>query len=113
VGRAVDDDEPLIKVPLVACRGTPAAQLVGIALPELLAPLAELLAPLADRFVGHDHAALGQQLLDIPIAEREAEVQADGVADDLRGEAMAAIGGGTLRLSHAVSIPHQQHSIST
>ncbi len=44
--------------------------------------LAELLAPLADGFVGHDDAALGEQLLDVTITEGEAEVQPDRMADD-------------------------------
>src|SRR3954447_5960079 len=35
----------------------------------------------------------GQQLLDHPQAEREAEVEPDGVADDLRREPVAGVGG--------------------
>ena len=51
VGRAVDLDEHLVEVPLVAGAGPAAAQPVGVGLPELGAPL-------PDRFVGDHDAAL-------------------------------------------------------
>ena len=31
-----------------------------------------------DRLVGHREPALGQQVLDVPVAQREAEIQPDG-----------------------------------
>ncbi len=43
---------------------------------------AEFDAPLAQRFMADLHAALVQQLLDIPIAQWEAVVQPAGVLDD-------------------------------
>jgi hypothetical protein len=75
---AIDRDEDLIEVPLVAEAWPPAAQLLGVGLPELAAPL-------ADALLGHRHPALGQELFDVAVAEGEAEVEPDGVADDLRG----------------------------
>src|SRR3954468_6141227 len=62
--------------------------------------LAELQRPLAHGLVADGDAARGQQLLDHPQAEREAEVEPDGVADDLRREAVAGVGGPD-RLRHA------------
>jgi len=53
--------------------------------------LAELPAPPPGRFVGQDHDALDEQFLHVAVAEREAEVQPDGVANDLRREAMALL----------------------
>src|SRR4051794_25656853 len=55
--------------------------------------LAELQRPLAHGLVADRDAARGQRLLDHPQAEREAEVEPDGVADDLRREAVAGVGG--------------------
>jgi hypothetical protein len=42
---------------------------------------AELPTPLPDGFVGHDDAAGQQQFCDVPIAEAEAGVEPDAVAD--------------------------------
>ncbi len=83
---AVDADEHLVEVPRIARAGALATQRVGVG-------LAELAAPLAQRLIGDDHPALGEQLLDIPVAEREAEVQPDGVRDDLGREPMAFVAG--------------------
>jgi hypothetical protein len=73
--RAVDREQDLIQVPLVARLGAPATELIGIRLPELLAPL-------PDRFVGDGDSTSEQQLFDIAIAEAEAIVQPDAMADD-------------------------------
>jgi len=53
--------------------------------------LAEFLAPLAHRLVGDDHPALGKQFLHVAIAEREAEIQPDRMADDRGWEAMTSV----------------------
>lgn len=45
--------------------------------------LAELQTPLAHPLVGYNDPASGQQLFDIPVAEAEAKVQPDRVADHL------------------------------
>jgi hypothetical protein len=81
---AVDREKDLIQVPLVARLGAPATELIGIRLPELLAPL-------PDRFVGDDDSTSEQQLFDIAIAEAEAEVEPDAVADDLGREAVVFV----------------------
>jgi hypothetical protein len=43
---------------------------------------------LADSFVGDEDPTGEQQLFDIPMAETEAEIEPDAVADDLGREAM-------------------------
>ena len=84
VAFAMDCQKDLIEVPLVAWSGTPAAQLVGIGLPKLPAPVAY-------RLIRQDDATCRHQLLDVPVAQAEAEIQPDTVADDLCWEAMALI----------------------
>jgi hypothetical protein len=44
--------------------------------------------------VGHDHAALGQDQLDIPQTEAEHVIQSDSVADDLGREPMPSVADG-------------------
>jgi len=72
----VDPDEHLIKVPPVTGPRTTAAQAVGKALGEFLAP-----AP--SGLVGDDNAPLSQQELHISKAEAEHVVQPNTMADDL------------------------------
>jgi hypothetical protein len=48
--------------------------------------LAELATPLADGFVCDDDPTDEQQLFDIALAETEAEIQPDSMADDLGRE---------------------------
>jgi len=83
---AGDPDLDLVEVPLVAGTGQPPADPVREA-------LAELQRPLPNGLVADGDAARGQQLLHHPQAEREAEVEPDRVADDLRREAVAGVGG--------------------
>jgi hypothetical protein len=80
----------------------PAADLVG-------ERLAELERPLSHRFVADEDAAGGEHLLDHPQAEREAEVEPHGVADDLGREAMAGVRG-LGRRDHAE--PGRTHEVS-
>ena len=56
---ALDPDEYLVEVPLVARPGTPAPQTISKA-------LAEFLAPASHRLVGDDDAALSQKQLNVP-----------------------------------------------
>src|SRR4051794_23500287 len=79
---AGDGDGDFIDVPLVAGTGQPPADLVR-------ERLAELARPLPHGLVADDDAAGRQHLLDHAQAEREAEVEPDGVADDLRPEPVA------------------------
>ena len=48
--------------------------------------------PISDGFVRDIEPALGQQFLDIAIAQREAQIEPDRMLDDRRGKAVAAIG---------------------
>ena len=50
--------------------------------------------PAPDGFVAHLDAALSQELLDITVAEGEAQVHPDGAVDDLGREAITGVGGG-------------------
>jgi hypothetical protein len=70
-------------MPLVARAWQPTSDLVGEG-------LAELARPLPHGFVAHVDAAGGQHLFDQ--AQREAEVEPDGVADDLAWKAVAGVG---------------------
>lgn len=54
--------------------------------------LTELVAPGPNRFASRGHAALGHQLLDIAIADREPEIQPHAVTDDFRGKTVATVG---------------------
>ena len=85
IALAIDAEINLIQMPLVAPTGGAAARRVG----EVLA---EFQTPRADRLVGDHDAARGQQFLDIAITQGEAEIEPDGVADDLRRIAVARIG---------------------
>ena len=72
---AVDPDEHLLEVPLVA--GARAAGAAGwLGLPELFAPP-------PDRLVTHRDTAYAHQLLDHTEAQRKPEVQPHAVVDDL------------------------------
>jgi hypothetical protein len=81
---AVDREEHCIEMPLVARSRTPAAQLVGIGLPELPAPIAH-------GFVRQHDPAFGHELFNSSIAQAKAEIQPDAVTDDLCWESMALI----------------------
>ena len=48
--------------------------------------------PTTHSLVRHVEAALGQQILDVSQAQREAAIEPYGVLDDLGRESMAAIG---------------------
>src|SRR5262245_24457792 len=48
--------------------------------------LAKLPVPSADGFIGHDHSTDEQEFFHLIVAERKAEIQPDGVADNLTGK---------------------------
>jgi hypothetical protein len=52
----------------------------------------QISTPAPHRFIGDLEPTLGQQFLDVSVAEGEAEIQPDRVLDDLRREAMTAVG---------------------
>jgi hypothetical protein len=87
VACATNRQEYLIQVPLIPGLSPAVAQLIGIRLPELLAPL-------PDRFIGHDDATSEQELFHVPVAETKAEVQPDAMADDFRWKSVILVSGG-------------------
>src|SRR5215813_10279911 len=89
----VDGQEHLIEVPLVPGLGASMLQLIGIVLPKLQTPL-------ADGLMGHGDAALKQDLLHVAVAQREAIIEPDAMADDLAGEAMGLVAFGVSGWRH-------------
>ena len=47
---------------------------------------AELQSPAADGLVGYIYATLGEHILDAAVAQSEAEIEPDGLLDDLLGK---------------------------
>ena len=83
-----------------------------VEMPAIARPRATPTQPLCDRgtelphpapygFLGDVEPALGQQLLDVAIAQGEAEIEPDRVLNDLGREAMAAVA----ERSHADILP--------
>ena len=93
---AIDPNEHLVEVPCVPGPGSPPPEPSGEVRTKLPAPV-------SDALVGDEHAALGQDQLDIPQTEAEYVIQLGGVADDLGREAMPRIRGGR-RWRHPVSL---------
>jgi hypothetical protein len=73
---AVDSNEDLIQVPVIAESTLSSLQLPNVARTELLTPL-------PDRLIGHDNPPLGEKILYISEAQAEAMVRPDRIADDL------------------------------
>src|SRR5215211_4273269 len=82
---AADHQAHFVEVPLVSRTGQPAPDLVGEG-------LAELAGPLPHGLMAHVDAAGGQHLFHHAQAERKAEVEPNGVADDLAWKAVAGVG---------------------
>jgi hypothetical protein len=51
----------------------------------------ELQSPTADRLVGHVDATLGQHILDVAVAQSEAEIEPDGLLDNDARIAVAVV----------------------
>ena len=90
-----------VQVPLVAGLRQPAPDLVG-------ERLAELEAPLPHGLVADRDAAGGEDLVHMAQAQREAEVEPDGVADDLGREPVAGVAGRGRRC-HPARLPGPVH----
>src|SRR4051794_31301450 len=84
--RSADHQAHFVEVPLVSRVWQLAADLVGEA-------LAELARPLPHGLMAHVDATRRQHLFDHAQAQREPEVQPNGVADDLAWKAVAGVGG--------------------
>jgi hypothetical protein len=81
---ARDRDDNLVHMPFVAASGG--------AFPEPIGErLAELLSPLANGFVRHANPAPRRHLFHHAKAQGRPEIKPNGIADDFRREAMAAI----------------------
>ena len=81
---ASNRDDDLIHMPFVAASRRALADLIG-------ERLAELLPPLAHGLVRYANPARRQHFLDHTKAQRKPEIQPNGIADDFRRKAMAAI----------------------
>jgi len=101
---ALDPDEHLIKVPLVAGPRRTAAQVVGEALTKFLAP-----SP--NGLIGDDDAPLGQQKFNISKAEAEYVIQPDGMGDEFGWKPMTIVRVG--RALHPVSLAGPQPECQT
>jgi len=92
----IDAEKDLVKVPFVACLATTSTRVVG-------SVLAKFLAPLPDRFIAEDDPTLGHQFFDIAIAEWKTEIEPDCVTNNLRGKAIARVGGRGWCYCHATN----------
>ncbi len=92
----VDLQKHFVQKPLVSRSCSSTSEFIGVG-------LAELPRPLAHRFVGHDNATFREQLFHVTVAQGEAKVEPDGVADDLFRKAVAFVGCSS-RCVHAASI---------
>ena len=79
-------EQHLVQMPLVARLRSASAQVGRVARPECVAPV-------PDGLVADDDPALGEEFLDVPKAERKAEVEPDGVGDHLGRESVATVWG--------------------
>src|SRR5262245_4040751 len=89
----VDGQEHLVQVPLVPWLGASVLQLIRVRLPKLPTPL-------ADSLMGHVDATLEQDLLYVAVAQREAIIEPDAMADDLAGKAMVLVAFGVSGWRH-------------
>jgi hypothetical protein len=95
----VNREKHFLEMPLVAWPGAPPPELIGIL-------LAEFATPFADGLIGYDDAPYKEQLFDIPVAEAEAVVQPDAMADDFGGQTMVLVAVVRCWCAHAASMPH-------
>src|SRR6187397_422930 len=89
----IDGEKHLIQVPLVPWLGASMLQLIGVVLPKFQTPL-------TDGFMGDVDAALTQELLHVAVAQREAIIEPDAMADDLTREAMVLVAFGVSGWRH-------------
>jgi hypothetical protein len=82
------------QMPLVARSRPSVLQLIGIRLPKLQTPL-------ADGFMSDVDPAFKEQLLHITVAQREAIIEPDTMADDFPRKAVILVASGVGRRGHA------------
>jgi len=83
---AIDREIDFIEMPAISRARCPGPQPLGIG-------SAKLVRPIANGFVSHDNPAFGHHLFDISVAQAEAKIQPDAVADDLGREPATVIQG--------------------
>src|SRR4029450_7919035 len=71
-------------MPFVACVGASTLQPIRVVLPKLQTPL-------ADGLMGHVDAALEQEFLHVAVAQREAIIQPDAMANDFPRAALVLV----------------------
>src|SRR5215831_10705526 len=81
---AIHRQEDLVQMPFVARLRTPPSQPIGVVLPKLPTPL-------TDRFMGHSNAAFEQELFHIAVAQGEAIIEPDPMADDFARKAVVLV----------------------
>src|SRR5215510_7233711 len=86
-----------VQVPFVAWLGTSALQPIRIV-------LAKFQTPLTDGFMGDVDPAFEQQFLHVTIAQREAVIEPDPMADDLAGKAVIFVALGVSRWGHVACL---------
>ena len=90
---AIDGQKDLIQVPLVTWLGASVLQLIGVVLPKFQTPL-------ADGLMGHVDATLEQEFLHVAVAQREAIIQPDAMANDLPRESVVLVACGVSGWRH-------------
>src|SRR5215470_8630847 len=81
---AINRQKHFVEVPLVTWLGASMLQPIRVVLPKLQTPL-------ADGFMGDVDTAFVQQFLHIAVAQGEAIIEPDAMADDLPGEAVVLV----------------------
>src|SRR5215470_17957213 len=89
----VNCQEDLVQMPFIARLRAPPSQPIRVVLPKLPTPF-------ADRFVGYRDAAFEQELFHVAVAESEAIVEPDPVADDLARKAVVLVAFAGSRRGH-------------
>ena len=90
---AINRQEDLVQMPFIAWLGASTLQLIRVV-------LAKLQTPLADGFMGDVDPAFEQQLLHVAVAQGEAIIESDAMADDLPGEAVVLVAFGVSGWRH-------------
>src|SRR5262245_24966422 len=90
---AIDGQKDFVQMPLVTWLGASVLQLIGVILPKLQTPL-------ADGLMGHVDAALEEEFLHVAVAQREAIIQPDAMANDLPREAVVLVAFGVSGWRH-------------
>jgi hypothetical protein len=90
-------EKHFVQVLLITWSGLSASELIRKRLPKLPAPI-------PNRFVRQRDTACKQDLFHIAIIQAEPDIQADGVADDLRWKPMTLIGVGSGWSVHPASM---------